>query len=445
LLAGAVTATVLFSPQEFNISSLWAIALLIGVPLLPGAAAVAVLRHRLLDLDVVINRTIVYGLLSGVLVLAYLAVVEVARALVGSDAGLGASLPAAAIVAVLFAPARQFLQKRVDTALYGSRGDPARTLSTVTTMLEGFPGDELVAALESLAESMRLPGVAIAVEGRRIGGCPEGDGRPEAIPLKFRSEAAGELLVWPRRGQARLGTDDLATLHLVAAPLAATVHALRVNDQLQQSRRQLITAREEEQRRLHHDLHDGLGPTLTAIALKADAARRDPKGSQALLSQISSEAREAIGEVRRIAHDLRSPRLESLGLLGALQYQAAQLSSGSDRCSVTVEMARGEGVPPIATDIEQAAYQVASEAITNAVRHAGATRITVRLTACENLTLEIADDGPATTGQWQEGFGLSGMRQRAARHGGDLQAGPTPEGGLVTLTLPLGDRTGVAT
>lgn len=109
LLGGAVVACILFSPQEFNINSLWAVSMIVGVPILPVAATVALLRHRLLDLDVIINRTIVYVLLSGTLLLAYLGVSEAVRALIGGGTGVATSVPAAAVVAVLFAPARQWL------------------------------------------------------------------------------------------------------------------------------------------------------------------------------------------------------------------------------------------------------------------------------------------------------------------------------------------------
>lgn len=323
--------------------------------------------------------------------------------------------------------------------MYGTRRDPARTLSSVTTTLEHFSSDELSAALASLADSLRLPGVAITVDGRRTGRIPDGGGEPTVLELRFRSEPAGHLEVWPRRGQSSLNSDDLATLQLVAGPLGAAVHALKVNEQLQDSRRQLVTAREEEQQRLHHDLHDGLGPTLTAIALKADAARRDQGQSEALLTQISAEARDAIADVRRIAHDLRAPTLESLGLMGALRRYAEQLSVAVS-LSVTIEGrdARG-GLPALPAAVENAAYQVAREALTNAVRHSGASRILVRVSVTgDMLELQVADNGSQGDGAWVPGFGLSGMRQRAARLGGSLHAAPTPEGGLVTVHLPLG-------
>ena len=110
-----------------------------------GTAAVAVLRHRLLGIDVVINRTLVYVGLSATLLACFLAVVELASVIVGHDAGLGGSLAGAAVVAVAFSPVRQFLQRRVDTLIFGYRRDPSQALSQVTAQLLSDTDDEIEA------------------------------------------------------------------------------------------------------------------------------------------------------------------------------------------------------------------------------------------------------------------------------------------------------------
>jgi signal transduction histidine kinase len=434
LAVGATIAVGLFAPTAVGVSTVWSTALLVGVPVLPAAAAVAVLRHRLLGIDVVINRTLVYVGLSAILLACFLAVVELASVIVGHDAGLGGSLAGAAVVAVAFSPVRQFLQRRVDTLIFGYRRDPSQALSQVTAQLLSDTDDEVEASLRAVSNSLRLPGLALVSGGRRIGPPVSGNGTETVIPLRYRSEAVGQLMVKPRRGQAALDASDLAALELVAAPIAAAVYALRLTEQLQR-------AQEEERRRLHRDLHDGLGPVLTAIALRADAAgnvsRTDQAKAHTLISEVADQARQAIDEVRRISHDLRPRGLERLGLLDALAREAGRFGSRLNGGALVVTTEFPETVPPLSAEVEDGAFQIAAEALTNIARHSDATAAVLRVCADRSLRIEILDNGAPDSGGWTEGFGITSMRDRAAGVGGTLKAGPTPAGGRVCAELPL--------
>lgn len=447
LLWGVTIALALATPTTIQgfltpgSGTVWASALMIGFPVLPVAATIALLRYQLLDIDVVINRTLVYAGLTAGLILGYLAIVGLGRTALGRDPGLGGSLVAAGAVAVAFAPGRQFLQRRVDIMLYGERRDPSRALSTVSATLQGAADDELASAVLAVSQSLRLPHALIEVDGRQIGQAGPA-GQPSAeVPLRYRTETVGHLLVWPRRGQKALHPADLAALNVVAGPLAAAVNAVRLSDQLQQSREQLITARDEERRRLHRDLHDGLGPALTAVALKADAAGNllptDPGAASRLMEQVSAEARHSIADVRRIAHDLRPPTLDELGLAGAFRHEAAQFTRRLDGHPLIVTVDVPAAIPRLSPAVEATAYRIAAEALTNAARHSTASSVEIRLRAGQALLLEIADNGAQRNGQWVPGFGLSSMRQRVADLGGRFEAGPTPGGGKVQAEFPL--------
>ena len=191
-----------------------------------------------------------------------------------------------------------------------------------------------------------------------------------------------------------------------------------------------IAAREEERRRLRRELHDGLGPTLTGIAFAADAAANpidtDP-GVERLLTSLRRDSRTALADVRRIVDDLRPPALDELGLVGALRQRADQFSWRADGASVHVQLDVPDEVPALPAAIEVATYRIATEALTNVVRHSRATGAVVRLRCDERLDLSITDDGPPN-GAWAPGVGLHAMRERAAELGGSFRAGPSPTG-----------------
>jgi signal transduction histidine kinase len=224
--------------------------------------------------------------------------------------------------------------------------------------------------------------------------------------------------------------------------VAVALHAVLLSQELQRSRERLVAAREEERRRLRRDLHDGLGPILTAVTLKADAARSvlaaTPDQADSLLAELRGDAKQAIGDLRRIIYDLRPASLDELGLLGALGEQVDRF--GRQGLSVTLQTP--PALPALPAAVEVAAYRIVTEALTNIARHAqaGHASVTVRVSVDDGFCLEVQDDGTAGTANgdgWQPGVGLVSMAERVAEVGGTLQAGPTPTGGRVHAMLPL--------
>lgn len=419
LLSAAAAVLVAVTPWALVAGT--PLAVLFALPLIPAAVAVAVLRHQLLDIRLVVARAATYALLSGLVLAAYAGLVAV----------LSSGVVSALIVALLALPLRARLQRSVDRLLYGERADPLRVASRVGRRLAaGLEG-----TLEEVRAALRMPYVGVMVDSTVVAAAGVLDGPASSLPLDD-----GSLVVGLRTGVKRLGQADERVLALLAGPLSAAVHATRLSEQLQVSRERLVLAREEERRRLRRDLHDGLGPLLTGVALSADAAanfaERSPADALAMIATVRSDSRAAIAEVRRIVEDLRPPALDELGLVAALQVRAAQTAHRLDGSVLTAVVHAPDDLPPLPAAVEVATYRIVTEALTNAVRHSSALSVVVRLQCDTELTFEVHDDGLGAA-PWSPGVGIAGMHERVAELGGRCDVGPGPDGGHVRVCLPL--------
>jgi two-component system, NarL family, sensor kinase len=409
---------------------------ILPIALIPAAILVAIFRYRLLDIRLAFSRSLLYVLLTGAAVAAYLAVVAgLGRIL--TTATLGPSVVATLVVALAVNPVRVWLQRRVDRLVYGSRKDPVQAIAEVGAQLGDSAG--LDDALDALCRTLRLPYAAIVAHDRvvaRYGDPPEDTA---AVPLPRN---AGDLIVGLRSGERRLAAADQQILTLLAAPIAVARQATDLAGELARSREQSISGREEERRRLHRDLHDGLGPVLTGVVLNAEAARRlvrtDPARSETLLGDLRDQTTAALADIRRLVYELRPPALDSLGLVGALQEYAMVLSRRADGVplTVTVEAAGPLGDLPAAAEV--AAYRIVTEALTNVTRHSNAASATVVLRR-EGGELQVAvhDDGLNAGGGWQPGVGLTSIRERAAELGGRCTIVLDRTGGRIDVWLPV--------
>ena len=216
-------------------------------------------------------------------------------------------------------------------------------------------------------------------------------------------------------------------------------HAALLTEDLRASRERLVTAREEERRRLRRDLHDGLGPALAAIGMRAGAAeslvREDPARAAALLAELQAEVTTAVADVRRLVDALRPPAIDEVGLVGALRLAADRLDSpGAPQLVVEAD----GGLPELPAAVEVAAYRIGTEAMTNAVRHASAATCSLRLVGGSDLTVVVEDDGRGMPSVPRAGVGLTSMRERAAELGGECRVEARPGGGTrVVARLPL--------
>jgi signal transduction histidine kinase len=415
---------------------------------LPVAVAIAVLRHRLDGIDVVINRALVYGALTALVVGVYVLVVGYLGALIRREDELLVSLVATGLVAVLFAPARDRLQRAVDRLLYGHRAEPYAALSRLGERLEGTlaPDAVLPTIVSTVREALRLPYAAISTDDdgaeRVVATAGEPVAATERLPLLYQNARVGALTLGLRPGEDGFSPADRRLLSDLARQAGVAVSAVRLTADLQRSRERLVSTREEERRRLRRDLHDGLGAQLAALTVQAGVLRKliptDPAAADALAGELREELRAAIADIRRLVHGLRPPALDELGLTGALQRLAERSGTDGTGPRVTVEV--DGDLPGLPAAVEVAAYRIAQEALTNAGRHSGATTCSARLTVeGTDLLLEIADDGAGLPAAGLiPGVGLSSMRERAAEMGGECLVDSVTAGGVrVRARLPL--------
>ncbi len=297
------------------------------------AVGIAILRYRLYDIDLIINRALVYGALTASIVGIYILVVGYLGASFRTEDDLFVSLVATGLVAVLFQPLRERLQRVVDRLMYGERDDPYAAISRLGERLEAAlePEAVLPTIVLTVREALRLPYAAVTLGTENDAAVTESGtpvDEPLRLPLLYRGEPVGELLLAPRSGEEDFSPADRRLLEGLARQAGIAAHAVRLTNDLRSSRERLVTAREEERRRLRRDLHDGLGPTLGSLPLKLDVADdlvvEDPAAARELLRGLKTQAQSAVVDIRRLVYDLRPPALDDLGLLGALRELAAQ-------------------------------------------------------------------------------------------------------------------------
>ncbi len=447
----------------------WALPLAVGfgttaLALFLTATALAIVRYRLFDIDVIFNRALVYGALTAGVVGAYALIVGLAGELVHQSGSLTVSLLATGLIAVMFQPLRERLQRTVNRLMYGQRDEPYGVLSRLSQRLEGTldPASVLPAVAESVAQTLKLPYVGIALRegddyrvvaeyglpspaaetagpaaplGRAVAGATADT---LVLPISYQHEPIGQLRIGPRaRGEA-FTTAEQRLLADIAHQAGVAAHAVRLTVDLQRSRERLVTAREEERRRLRRDLHDGLGPALAAYTLKAGSAHalleRDPAAAGRLLKELEHDMENAVGDIRRLVYGLRPPALDELGLMGALRATAAAYRTNGLR----ITMEAPDQLPLLPAAAEVAAYRIAQEALTNVVRHARAQSCTVFLVLDGELRLEICDDGRGLPAERRLGVGFVSMRERAEELGGTCLIENSPTGGTrVVARLPI--------
>jgi signal transduction histidine kinase len=428
---------------------------------IPVGIVIAVVRYRLFDVEMVLNRTVVYGLLTSVVLAGYLV------AVVGVDqAAQRTGLVAVVVLALVAASARDRMQRWVDRLLFGYRKDPYAVVSRVGQRLDDAAGplDALRQLTTELRTVLRLPSAEVIPDDPGLP--PAGSGRSVAgtvdIPVAVQGQHLATLRVGRRHNGERFRPDEMSALTDVARRAGEIVQAAILIAELQRSRETLVTAREEERRRLHRDLHDGVGPELAGLALQLDSLAGRLAGQPDLADRaraLRDRMRQTVTGVRRVVDDLRPPALDELGLADALRqhfavYPATQVvaSALSDSAGISAAQDQDEmpaeadpvqvtaGVlPPLPAAVEVAAYRIASEAVANAFRHGHATACTVRLSADgTDLHLDVRDDGTGIPPDAVRGVGLASMRDRAAELGGELSIDTGSSGTALHARLPLG-------
>ena len=448
--AAAIALLGWFLPTSLTGSSVlpWSAIGLSGLPF-PLALGLAVRQGRLFGIETVLHRSLVYGSLTAGVVVVYAASAVLLGSLLPGDGPYAVQLLATGVAALVALPLRDRLQRTVSQFLYGDRDEPYRAIARLGERLEASlePARVLPTVAETVAQSLRLPYAAI--ELKRSGGTEvvAAHGHPrgvvERLPLVHQGEEIGWLLLAQRGPEEPFSRADRALLADFARQAASAAVAIRLTTDLQRSRQQLVTAREEERRRLRRDLHDGVGPALAGALLKLEAAQSgDRETLDALLGELARDTRRTIEDVRRLAYDLRPPVLDQLGLVGALGEEARRITGPG----LSVQVGAPDRLPEIPAAVEVAAYRIGAEALANVVHHGDARRATVTLALEDDaLSIEICDDGRGLPASPRAGVGLSSMRERAEELGGTLEMGASAAGGTrICARLPLADWVGHA-
>ena len=412
-----------------------AVGALVGLAL-PTAIAIAVVRFQLYDLRTFVNRSILVALTGVALSTVYLGVLTLLAAVVGESTPLTVPgiLAAGAVVAVS-APVAAAV-KRTTRGWFG-RGNPTAAMAT------RFAGQVLVdddplATARALAETMRaelrLGSIELVVEGldnTRIG---EPSGPVTHVELRYGRRHVGEVLVTARQGEA-LGEADVRLLREIAGYVSFAAEAIRIGEDLRHAQHQLESAQSEERRRVRRDLHDDVGPTLASARLKLAAHRRHlPEGTT--VDDIIDQLADAIRGVRRVVDGLQPSVLEDVGLVSALQILLTDLRQTT---GMHINFDPPATLPDLPAATASTAYRVVAEALTNVVRHSGATLCTLRVDHDDGtLRIEVADNGHGFDTSMPAGMGLRNMADRAGLANGVATISSSPGSGTtVVLAVPV--------
>lgn len=414
--------------------------------IVPASIVFAIQRHRLWNIDPIINRALVYTGLSTIILSVYMLVVVLSGELLRIQAGSMSGLIATGIIAFIFQPLRDRLQKIVNHIMYGERDDPANVLSQLAIQLESAdtPSNILPSLVQTIAQTLKIPYVAIwePISEDKVEVIAE-FGKPpeqrEMFSLIYHNRTIGYLVVAPRSMSEHFTANEQKLLTTIAALTATTVRAVQLSDELRLSRQRIVTAREEERRRMRRDLHDGLGPQLASQTLGLEAISQlmdsDPAKAQSLIKSLQTQANDAIQDIRRLVYNLRPPALDDLGLVEALKQSISRYES--NELQIEFEIADIPSNLPAA--IETAIFRIVQEALTNVVRHSGATFCTINLyQLSQHIYIEVEDNGHGLPSDYQSGIGLQTMRERAVELNGETVFQTLANGGtLVKTILPI--------
>ena len=439
LLAGGVMLLDINGPVGFA-------ALVLALLATSVSVVIGVVRPGTGDIDALVGGTLVYGGIAALFVLLDLGVLAAAAALLGDRFQERQVTVLVLVLAVAaYGPLRSWLTAQVRRRVLGRRRERYEVVSALAERLEESGGleEQLPALAASVAEAFRVSFVRVEVLGPGGQGLAATHGsEPSAsrsFPISYRGERIGSIALPDGGIRGMLSRRDQVLLVDVVRQAAIAVRSSLLARELQESREQLVLAREEDRRRIRRDLHDGLGPVLGGVAMRLDAAgnavESDPATAHRLVVQSRAEITEALADVRRLVHGLRPPALDDLGLLAAIEQQADRTRAAGLSVSV-----RADDVAGLPAAVEVAAYRIVSEALANVARHAHATVCTITLvTGRADLELEVRDDGRGIAADVVAGVGLRSLRERAEELGGRYEVVCPPGGGTtVRAWLPVG-------
>ncbi|WP_316568815.1 GAF domain-containing sensor histidine kinase [Neobacillus sp. YIM B06451] len=415
--------------------------------LIPLSIGFAIFKYRLWDINIIIHRTVLYGILSILVVLFYSVSVSVLSLYIVEEDRMISSLITAGIIAFCFQPVKVKLQSFVNRLVYGDRDNPLFILTQLNSILTAASSMEKVLPLvvTTLAKTLKIPYVAIRLIEQETSYIAASFGKPSEvdreIPLFYQGNRLGSLLLSSRDSHEPFRPSDMRLLDGLAQQVGIVAQSILLHKDLQRSRSQLVLAREEERRRLRRDLHDGLGPSLASIKMKLDVAESfieaKPESTAKIIHETGNQLKKMIEEIRTLVYSLRPPVLDELGLVAAIREMCNHYSQSEINFSV---VSIPEPLPALPAAAEIAVYRIAQEAITNVVRHSSANECSITIDAeNENLHVTIVDNGIGISDEtFKKGIGFHSMKERAEELGGTAIIENLPDGGLkVFAKIPI--------
>jgi signal transduction histidine kinase len=448
ILLGIILATGTDPTQGAVWPEYLAIASFLAVPI---SVAFGVLKYRLYDIDVVINKAVVYAVLAVFITGVYLTVVVAAGSLTGYASNPVLSGIAAAVVALAFQPARRGAQRLANRLVYGERATPYEVLAQLgdrlageyaaddvldriaTALAGGIGADRVVVWLNSGGELRPAavwpegaPAAPIAASVAALTATEDG---MRSFPVRLQGEILGAIGVHKPASEPLTPADEKLVGDL-AAQAGLVLRNARLIEELRASRRRLIEAQDEERRKIERNLHDGAQQQLVALTVQLGLLERqaeDPDTVRASATRLKDALQDALDELRALARGIYPPLLADQGLAAALEAQSRKAA-----VPTTIE---SDGIGRYPREIESAVYFCALEALQNVAKYADATSAVVRLGERDGrLEFEIADDGrgfdPTATSY---GTGMQGMVDRLDAIGGTLEV--SSESGRGTMVL----------
>jgi signal transduction histidine kinase len=438
-------------------------ALLLGTALVifvgvPAAITVAILKHRLYDIDVILNRAVVYGSVVAVLTILYVGVVVGIGTFVGSRGSPELTIVAAAAIALVFQPLRSRAQRVANRLVYGHRATPYQVLSDLADrMANTFSLDDVLERTASVlaagtgatrvdvwlrfGDELRpvaaWPSDAPPRSAVRLGDeheLPHFDGVTRVAAVRHAGDLLGALTIEKPPSEPLTPTEDQLVADL-ASQAGLALRNVRLTaelqaslDDLRASRRRLVEAQDQERRKIERNLHDGAQQQLVALSVQLGLLERladDPERVRSMSEQLRAALSAALDDLRDLARGIYPPLLADKGLAAAIDAQARKAS-----VPVTVD---ADGIGRLPQDAEAAIYFCTLEALQNVAKYAGAGSATVRLRERNgSIEFEIEDDGRGFDAAGSSGgTGLQGMRDRLNAIGGTLEVDSAPGRGTV--------------
>ncbi|HEX5303769.1 MAG TPA: GAF domain-containing sensor histidine kinase [Streptosporangiaceae bacterium] len=437
-----------------------AILALLGIP---AAMAIAILRYRLFDIDVIISRALLFTLLSAGVTAVYAAIVLGLGTLVGSGSDPALTVAAAVVIALVFQPLRQRASRLVNRMVYGVRATPYQVLSDFAADMAGQLDlcealDRMVALLAGASGATRVEAwIRVSGELRPAAAWPPGsapsavreleadelppfDGATRAVPVRHGGDLLGAISLAKPPNEPLTSPEDSLLRH-VASQAALVMRNARLTaelrasiDELRASRRRLVEAQDAERRKIERNLHDGAQQQLIALAIQLNLlaeAAGDPDLIRQAIPELKAQLSAALDDLRALARGIYPPLLADQGLVTALRAQAAR--------SPVPAVLEADQVGRYSPDAESTVYFCALEALQNVAKHARASRALIRLAGNgTGLEFSVSDDGTGLpAGGPRVGSGLQGMIDRLAAHGGTLDVSSQPgQGTTINGWLP---------